>query len=108
MAELYGHQWHSAQGKEPTERWTLALTHYSTDLIAKFISDCETGKHYADWPPSVRGLHIFCRPKPPAHKAFDLKVLENNKASVTPGRIAQLKAMTPAQLKAISDNVNNV
>ena len=104
MAELYGHQWHSAQGKEPTERWTLALTHYNVDLIAKFISDCETGKHYVDFPPTVRGFHIYCRPKPASHNAFDLKLLENNKASVSKDRIAEMKNMTAKQLKEISDN----
>ena len=102
MSELYGHQWISAQGVEPTERWVKALAYYDTQLTAKFISDCETGKHFVDYPPSVREFHIFCKPQNAAHKLFDFKQIEHKTGHVPLSRIQQMRNMSQAELDAIA------
>ena len=73
MSELYGYQWASSQGVEPTERWVKALSHYDIEKTSKFILMCETGKHYIDYPPSVRDFHVFCKPQHASHKLFAIE-----------------------------------
>ena len=102
MAELYSHQWASAQGVEPTERWINALTHYDTQLTAKFILMCETGKHFVDYPPSVRDFHIFCSPSSAAFKPFDFKQMGNQSEKIASNRIKEMRTMSQDDLKKIS------
>ncbi len=101
MSELYGHQWKSANGAEPTERWSKAIIHYDVNLVAKFVSNCETGKHHVDFIPSVRDLHIFCKPKNESHKLYNTKQLERIGEPVTIDRIREMQNMTQDELKKL-------
>lgn len=61
MAEMYGHKWTAAQGEQPTETWSKALSALSADEIKTGLRACLTNGEA--WPPSLPQFVALCRPR---------------------------------------------